>query len=129
MQIPFRLRFIPISALLSVLLAPPIYAVTYTKPDTTMVDGIKIQTPTRVQAGKLFQVKLISKKENINGICWWDWEISNGFEVPNEVKMKKGVATVKVLPIQPGAASMAFTCGTNRGNAKAGGSARIYIAP
>ena len=94
-----------------------------------MVDGIRIQTPTRVQAGKAFQVKLISKKEKINGICWWEWEISYGFAVPKEVKMKKGVAVVRILPIQPGAGSMAFYCGTNRSNAKAGGSARIYIAP
>lgn len=110
--------------------ASPAFAVQYTKPvDSTMIDGIKIQTPTRVQAGKPFQVKLVSKKEKINGICWWNWEISYGFDVPNEVKMKKGVTKVRLLPIQPGAASMSFYCGTNRGNPKIGGSARIFIAP
>ena len=44
-------------------------------------------------------------------------------------KMKKGVASVKVLPIEPGAARMSFYCGTDKVNSLAGGSTQIYIAP
>lgn len=97
--------------------------------DTRMVDGLKIQSPTRVQAGKPFQVKIISNKNKFTGICWMDWSDSKGFAIPNNFKMKKGVASVKVLPIEPGAARMSFYCGTDKVNSLAGGSTQIYIAP
>lgn len=97
--------------------------------DTRMTDGLKIQSPTRVQAGKYLQVKLTSKREKISGICWWNWQVSKGFTGPSDFKMKKGAAVVKILPIQPGAGRMSFTCGTNRNSPKIGGSADIYIAP
>jgi hypothetical protein len=97
--------------------------------DTRMVDGIKIQSPTRVQAGKYFQTKLISKRGKISGICWWDWQVSKGFTGPSNFKMKKGAAMVRILPSQPGAGRMSFICGTDRDNPKIGGSADIYIAP
>lgn len=96
--------------------------------DTRMVDGIRIQSPTRVQAGKHFQAKVISTKGKISGICWWDWQVAQGFTGPSEFKMIRGRATVKVLPIKPGAGRMSFTCGTNRDNPKIGGYADIYIA-
>jgi hypothetical protein len=105
----------------------PAQAVQYI--DTRMVDGIKIQSPTRVQAGKYFQVKLTSKREKISGVCWWNWDISKGLTGPSEFKMKKGIATVKILPIQPGAGRMSFSCGTNRNNQRVGSYLDIYIAP
>ncbi len=97
--------------------------------DTRMVEGLKIQSPTRVQAGKYFQVKLTSKAGKISGVCWWDWQLSKGFSGPSDFKMKSGAATVKILPIQPGAGRMSFYCGMNRSTAKVGGSTDIYIAP
>ena len=97
--------------------------------DTRMVEGIKIQSPTRVQAGKYFQVKLTSKKGKTSGVCWWDWQLSKGFTGPSDFKMKNGTATVKILPIQPGAGRMSFYCGVNRSKASIGGSTDIYIAP
>ena len=97
--------------------------------DTSMVEGLKIQNPTRVQAGKYFQVKLTSKKGKIYGVCWWDWQLSKGFTGPSDFKMKSGTATVKILPIQPGAGRMSFYCGVNRSKARIGGSTDIYIAP
>ena len=92
-------------------------------------DGIRIQSPTRVQAGKYFQVKLTQKKGKISGICWLDWQNSNGFTGFSNFKMKKGSATFKLLPIQPGSGTMSFDCGTDRGNPIIGGSNTIYIAP
>ena len=97
--------------------------------NTSMVDGIRIQSPTRVQAGKYYQAKLISKKGKISGICWWDWEISKGFTGPSDFKIRNGTATVKILPIQPGAGRMSFYCGTSRSKPLIGGYADIYIAP
>ena len=97
--------------------------------DTRMVEGIKIQSPTRVQAGKYFQVKLTSRKGKFNGVCWWQWDVSKGFSSPGNFKMKNGSATTRVLPIQPGAGTMSFLCGTSRSNPIAGGYADIYIAP
>lgn len=101
----------------------------YLAPDSSMVDGIKIQTPTRVQAGKYFQIKLTSRKGKFNGICWWQWDVSKGFSGSGTFKMKKGSATTRVLPIQPGAGTMSFLCGTSRSKPVAGGYADIYIAP
>ena len=101
----------------------------YLAPDSSMVDGIKVQSPTRVQAGKYFQVKLTSRKGKFNGICWWQWDVSKGFRSTGDFKMNKGSATARVLPIQPGAGTMYFLCGTNRNNPIAGGYAEIYIAP
>jgi len=97
--------------------------------DTRTVDGIKIQSPTRVQAGKYFQVKLTSKKGKISGVCWWDSQLSRGFTGPSDFRMKNGSATVKILPIQPGAGRMSFYCGTNKSAAIIGGYTDIYIAP
>lgn len=97
--------------------------------DTRMVDGLKIQSPTRVQAGKPFQIKVISIKNRFTGICWMDWSESKGFATPNNFKIKKGVASVKILPIEPGAARMSFYCGTDKLNPLGGGSTQIYIAP
>jgi hypothetical protein len=97
--------------------------------NTVMVDGLKIQSSTRVQAGKLFQVKITSGKNKINGICWMNWQLSKGFSIPREFKMKNGMATVKLLPIEPGAGTMDFSCGMNRSTPQAGGSTQIYIAP
>ena len=94
-----------------------------------MIDGIKIQSPTRVQAGKTFRVKLVSKTSKINGICWMEWHLSEGFAVPREFRMRKGAANVKLLPIEPGSGKMSFTCGTSRSNPQAGGYTQIYIAP
>lgn len=115
-----------ITTTLLVAVSAPAQSVQYI--DSRMIDGIKLQSPTRVQAGKYFQVKLISKREKISGICWWDWQVSKGFTIPSDFKMKKGVAVVKILPIQPGVGRMSFTCGTNRNNPKIGGSTDIYIA-
>ena len=106
---------------------PSSYAVQYL--DTSMVDGLRVQSAKRVVAGNFFEVKLISRKAKINGVCWWDWEFSNGFDVPKVAAMKKGVATVKVLPIQPGAGRMSFYCGSTRSNPSIGGQAQLYIAP
>ena len=97
--------------------------------DTRMVEGINIQSPTRVQAGRYFQVKLTSKRGKISGVCWWDWQLSKSFTGPSDFKMKNGTATVKILPIQPGAGRMSFYCGVNRSKASIGGSTDIYIAP
>jgi hypothetical protein len=97
--------------------------------DTSMVEGLKIQSPTRVKAGNYFQVKLTSKSGKISGVCWWDWQLSKGFSGPSDFKMKSGVATVKILPIQPGAGRMSFYCGLSRSKARVGGSTDIYIAP
>ena len=48
---------------LSIIGITPAYA---TIIDTRMIDGIKIKSPTRVQAGKYFKVKIISKSEKIS---------------------------------------------------------------
>ena len=93
------------------------------------VDGLKVQSPTRVQAGKYFQVKLSSKSGKINGICWMEWSQSKGFNIPNAVKMVKGQATVKILPVEPGSGEMFFYCGTSRSDSSIGGANTIYIAP
>ena len=116
------------SILLSLVSATPATA-DYLAPDSRMIDGVKVQSPTRVQAGKYFQVKLTSRKGKINGVCWWQWDVSKGFSSPGDFKMKNGSATTKVLPIQPGAGTMSFLCGTSRSNPIAGGYADIYIAP
>ena len=101
----------------------------YLRPDTSMVDGIKVNSPTRVQAGKYFQVKLTPRKSKINAICWLDWELSRGFAFPKDFRMTRGVATVKILPVKPGSGVMSFYCGVNRSNAHIGGYSEIYIAP
>ena len=105
------------------------YAVQYLAPDTSMVDGLRVQSAKRVVAGKFFEAKLISRKAKFNGVCWWDWEQSKGIDVPKVAVMRKGVATVKVLPIEPGAGRMAFYCGLSRSNPSIGGQAQFYIAP
>lgn len=105
------------------------HSVEWKKPDSSMVDGIRVLSPTKVQAGKMFQVKLISKKKMINGICWMDWELSKGFSLPEDFKMKGGNSRVRLLPIEPGPGTMFFTCGTDKRNPLAGGSTQIYIAP
>jgi hypothetical protein len=92
-----------------------------------MIDGIKIKSPTRVQAGKYFKVKIISKSEKISGSCWLDRN-SEGF-VSGSFKMKNGTAKGKILPIQTGPGKLSFHCGTNFSNVKFGGSRIIYIAP
>ena len=99
------------------------------KVNTSMIDGIKVQSATRVQAGKYFQVKLTSKVGKINGVCWLNWALSKGFAVPKDFKMTSGKASVKLLPIAPGAGEMDFYCGPKWGNAEIGGSSTIYIAP
>jgi hypothetical protein len=101
----------------------------YLRPDTSMVDGIKVNSSTRVQAGKYFQVKLTARKSKINTICWLDWELSRGFAFPKDFRMTRGVATVKMLPVKPGSGVMSFYCGVNRSNAQIGGYSEIYIAP
>ncbi len=97
--------------------------------DTSRTDGLKIQSPTRVQAGKYFQAKLVSMRGKISGVCWWDWQATNGFTGPSNFRMKNGSATVKILPIQPGPGRMTFYCGKNRSEASIGGFSIIYIAP
>jgi hypothetical protein len=101
----------------------------YLRPDTRMVDGIKVSSSTRVQAGKYFQVKLTSRKGKINATCWLDWEFSRGFAFPKDFKMTRGVATVKILPVKSGTGIMDFYCGVNRSNVQIGGSSEIYITP
>jgi len=101
----------------------------YLKPSLRLIDGIKVQSATRVQAGKYFQVKLSSKSNKISGICWMEWSQSKGFNIPKAVKMVEGQATVKILPVEPGAGEMFFYCGKSRNDASAGGSNQIYIAP
>jgi hypothetical protein len=97
--------------------------------DTSMIDGIKVHSPTRVVAGKYFNVKLTSNKVKAEGVCWLDWEFSKGFTFPKEFRMKNGVATVKLLPVAPGPGEMSFYCGSSRSNIHIGGSKTIYIAP
>jgi hypothetical protein len=94
-----------------------------------MIDGIKVHSPTRVVAGKYFNVKLTSNKVKAEGVCWLDWESSKGFSFPKEFRMKNGVATVKILPVAPGPGQMSFYCGSSRSNVHIGGSKTIYIAP
>ncbi len=94
-----------------------------------MLDGIKIQSQTRVVAGKYFQVKLASSKSKITGFCWMDWELSNGFAIPKAFIMNRGIASVKLLPVKPGPGTMSFYCGSSRNYAEVGGSSQIYIAP
>ena len=97
--------------------------------NNSRIDGIKVQSATRVEAGKYFQVKLISNKRKVNGVCWLDWALSKGFAIPREFKMTGGKASVKLLPIEPGAGEMSFKCGAIRGDEAIGGSSTIYIAP
>ena len=99
------------------------------KINTDMVDGIKVQSPTRVVAGKYFQVKLTSNRGKIDGVCYMYWENSNGFAIPRDFKMTRGVASVKVLPVKPGPGQMSFYCGKTRSDSEIGGSRTIYIAP
>ena len=101
----------------------------YLPPDTSMVDGMIVHAPTRVQAGKYFQVKLTSRKGKFSGICWWNWDVTHGISAKGDFAVKNGVGGTKALPLQPGAATLSFTCGTSRGNAIAGGNASLYIAP
>jgi hypothetical protein len=96
---------------------------------STKMDAIKVQSATRVQAGKFFEVKLVSKKDKVNGVCWLNWALSKGFDTPRDFKMIGGLASVKLLPIETGAGKMSFYCGTNRSDAAIGGSRNIYIAP
>lgn len=96
---------------------------------TDMIDGIKIQSPTRVQAGKYFQVKLTSTKSKFTTNCWLNWDGSHGFKIPNDFKMTLGKATVKILPVEPGKGAMNFGCGASRTTPKIGGSTLIYISP
>jgi hypothetical protein len=96
---------------------------------STKMDAIKVQSATRVQAGKFFEVKLISKKDKVNRVCWFNWALSKGFDTPRDFKMIGGKASVKLLPIETGAGKMYFYCGTSRSDAAIGGSRTIYIAP
>jgi hypothetical protein len=95
----------------------------------TRTDEIKVQSPTRVQAGKSFQVKLVSTKAKINGVCWLNWTLSEGFDIPRDFRMIGGKASVKLLPIEPGAGKMFFWCGAVRNDYALSGSRTIYIAP
>ena len=88
-----------------------------------------IQSPTRVQAGKLFQVNIRLSKSKLSGICWMPSNSSKGFKIPKDFKMKAGKASVELLPIQPGAGTITFYCGTERAVSWASGSTQIYIAP
>lgn len=124
------LRVVVVLALFFGLNASTASATEFLRPVVSeLSDGIKFQMPTKVDAGTYFQVTLISKKKKINGICWWDWALAKGFDTPKQAKISKGIAKVKVLPIQPGAGTLSFFCGPNRGNPLIGGSAKIYIAP
>jgi hypothetical protein len=111
------------------LFSNPAHSARINKPDTSMFEGIRVQSQTRVVAGKYFQVKLVSSKSKITGICWMDWELSSGFSIPKEFRMNRGSASVKILPIKPGPGTMFFYCGIGRNSAEVGGSSQIYIAP
>jgi len=89
---------------------------------------IKIQAPTRVQAGKYFQIKLISTTEKINGFCWQEMR-TIGFAAVPDFRMKKGIAVTKVLPVKPGTGSLDFSCGTKSTRGEIGGFSQLYIAP
>lgn len=124
------LRFVIISALLVGLNTSVASATEYLRPVVSELSaGIKFKMPTRVEAGKYFQATIISKKSKLNGICWLDWEFTKGFTIPQVVKMRKGIAKGKVLPVEPGAGTVSFYCGPRIGDALIGGRARIYIAP
>ena len=96
--------------------------------DTSFVDGIRIEAPTRVQAGKPFQVKLTSKRSKIkSGNCWMDQD-SYGFNFPGYFRMTGGKASVKVTPIAWGTGQLSFSCGAEIPYAQIGSSIKIYIA-
>lgn len=99
------------------------------KIDTSHVDGIRIESPSRVQAGKPFQVKLISKRSKFqNGNCWMDSD-AYGFNFPSYFSMSGGKASVKITPIATGTGQLSFSCGPDRRDPRIGSSLQIYIAP
>ena len=97
--------------------------------DTSNVDGIRIDSPSRVQAGKIFKVKLVSRRSKFqNGNCWMD-SSAYGFNFPDIFRMTSGTASIKITPIATGTGNLSFSCGPNRGDSRIGGSLNIYIAP
>jgi len=97
--------------------------------DTSHVDGIRIDAPSRVQAGKPFQVKVISKRSKFqSGNCWMDSD-AYGFNFPNYFPMSGGKASVKITPIATGTGQLSFSCGPDRSDPRIGSSIKIYIAP
>jgi len=99
------------------------------KIDTSHVDGIRIEAPPRVTAGKPFQVKVISKRSKFqSGNCWMDSD-AYGFNFPNYFPMSGGKASVKITPIATGTGQLSFSCGPDRSDPRIGSSIKIYIAP
>lgn len=99
------------------------------KIDTSSFDGIRIEAPTRVQAGKPFQVKVISKRSRFkNGYCWMDQD-AYGFNFPSYFRMSGGKASVKITPIYTGTGQLSFSCGAEMLYGEIGSSIKIYIAP
>jgi hypothetical protein len=77
------MRYLKISVVVPlitlVLFAPSTFAMQ--RIDTSHVDGIRIDAPSRVQAGKPFQVKLTSRRSKFqSGNCWMDSDA--GFYFP-----------------------------------------------
>jgi len=99
------------------------------KIDTSRIDGIRIEAPTRVEAGKPFQVKVISKRSNFkSGYCWMDQD-AYGFNSPSYFRMSGGRAAVKIMPIYTGTGQLSFSCGVKKLYGQIGSSIKIYIAP
>lgn len=97
--------------------------------DTSRVDGIRIEAPTRVKAGKPFQVKVISKRANFkNGYCWMDQD-AYGFRSPSYFRMSGGKASVRITPIYTGTGQLSFSCGLEIPYGEIGSSIKIYVAP
>jgi hypothetical protein len=97
--------------------------------DTSHVDGIRIDSPSRVQAGKPFQVQLTSRRSKFqSGICWMD-SGAKGFNFPNYFKMSGGKASVKITPVATGTGILPFSCGTDRSDSRISSYIQIYIAP
>jgi len=99
------------------------------KIDTSRVDGLRIEAPTRVTAGKPFQVKVTSKRSKFkNGYCWMDQD-AYGFNPPPYFRMSGGKASVRITPIYTGTGQLSFSCGAEIPYGQIGSSIKIYVAP
>ncbi len=104
-------------------------ATAYEEPVSRMSDGIKIQSPTRVVAGKYFTVKLTSRIGKPSLFCTMNWYESKGFSIPKGFIMIDGTVKIRLLPVEPGEGKMSFSCVNGQNNPVIGGSRAVYIAP
>ncbi len=112
-----------------VFVASPANSARINKPDSRMLDGIKIQSQTRVVAGKYFTVKLTSRIGKPSLFCTMSWYESKGFAIPKGFIMIDGTVKIKLLPVEPGAGKMSFSCVNGQNELVIGGSREVYIAP